>query len=304
MRTTVTFAEFYPVTAAASDVLDIGYDPAEARGVAEEMAAVYEVDLEASPLEAALGTLALRTKTLGDTLLGDRLVRDKLGGTASAVEVVQDWVTRSGLLTPVRRLYTAEAPLPDDYFLAVMTGTKRDELKQRRDGLLGLADTGAAIGRVLLVARDVPLEVGDTPDAWVELATEADIMGREVSPSLVLSGLRLEPLTVAAGPTADNLMVRAAVKTTDLTNFSGERVVVVASNTGRWVANAGHFLRAMQGCTHGKFNNRHDLLAVVTNFPETAADTTLAVSGANMGDMTRQIAASALEFAWHAARST
>lgn len=220
----LTFANFRP---GVDSVYDIG------GGVIREMADAFGHILGDGPKVDTLGQLITAVgplKTLQDNI---GHVQEVLGTENDASNMVRNWVTRTGLLTPVERSFmTAEVPT-DVPELVVITGGVRNWMVRRADVARGLEP----IGRILLVGGNRVMSAAEGPDVAPGM-TEADYLERVVAPTF-------ENATVASVESreASGVMAAAAQAIT----ASGIRNVTVASNAGAWVQNAGQLRRALRG---------------------------------------------------------
>lgn len=225
-----TFESFNP---RQDSVYDIG------GGVVPEMAEVFGHDLSPKPDVENLGELIGKigpAKTLQDNI---GQVQEVLGTGDSAVEIAAGWVERSGLLTPVERHYMHEnIEVPEAFDAAIITGGVRNWMVRRANVLQEAFEAGKQANEILLVGGNRVMNTSEGDDV-AEGMTEADYLEAIVKP--MLSGLGSAALVevVSVDSNVGDEVMQAAADATDA------QKILVASNAGAWVQNAGQFRRAM-----------------------------------------------------------
>lgn len=229
------------------NVYDIGHDSElnkngeNPTGIIPEMAKVFGHELSQAPEEANLGGLIALVgpaKTLQDNIAG---VRESLGKNKSddlAIDMARKWIDRSGLLVPVERSYMNPELViteEDEFSLAVVTGGVRNWI-ERRAARLSVAIGKVSIGRVLLVGGNRAMKSAEGPGVKDGM-TEAEYMETNLKPRFNEAGVSVDVMAVESG-VGDEVM-RAAASEIDPTSK-----ILVASNAGAWVQNAGQFRRA------------------------------------------------------------
>jgi len=233
-------------------VLEIG------GGVVPEMAQAFGYELPDTPDVDNLGGLIAAVGPAKELQENIGLVQEKLGTDNDAVGIATDWVERTGLLLPVSRSYMdaeTDAELRN-YDVAVITGGVRNWMMRRAERLL--PDLGG-VSRVALVAGNRPMKTAEGPDVE-EGMTEAEYMGSVISNVLAGSGVDVELVPVES-QVGDEIMDVAAERIDATEN------VLVSSNAGAWVQNAGQLRRALRSMHDGFDETGNQLFVVSDYFP-------------------------------------
>lgn len=231
----LTFANFQP---GVHDVYDIG------DGVIEEMSVafghVFEEKADVDTLGQLIGAVG-SAKTLQDNITH---VQEILGD--NAVEIARDWVTRSGLLTPVERSFmTAEAPTEAPE-VVVVTGGVRNWMMRRAE----LALTFEPPSVVLLAGGNRIMKETEGPDVTAGM-TEFDYLKEVVKPMFKDARARAMEVDSRIGSG-----VMAA--TAHAIGIKGIHTVMVASNAGVGMQNAGQLRYAMRRKSKYSYGPEYD----------------------------------------------
>ncbi len=228
MKRQVTFETFNPRT---ESVYEIG------NGVMREMAEAFEYELTATPDVDNLGGLIGAVGPAKELQENIGRVQEELGTDNGAVDIARDWVERSGLLAPVARSYMApeQGIATQNFDLAVISGGVRNWMLRRAERLVPELDK---VGRVLLVAGNRTMKTTEGPDVE-EGMTEADYMDGVVRSLLTEAGVEVEMVRVDSG--SGNEVMETAAE-----HIGSDESVLVASNAGAWVQNAGQLRRAIR----------------------------------------------------------
>ena len=229
----VNFANFNP---AEHSVYDVG------EGVIREMAGAFGYELTAEPDVDNLGDLIGAVgpaKTLQDNI---EKVQARLGTDQDAVNIARDWVERSGLLTPVERSFmNPELEVLKDIDVAVITGGVANWMHRRADALIQRINRdGTQIGKVILAAGNRKMPDSERDDVMGG-ETEYIYMGDIIKPKLGKAGVIVSSVIGAdsgVGGDVAEAFVEYGIS-------SKARNVLVVSNAGAWVQNAGQIKRAM-----------------------------------------------------------
>lgn len=244
----LTFANFRP---GVDNVYDIG------GGVIREMADAFGHVLEHKPNVGTLGQLITAVgplKTLQDNI---GHVQEVLRNEVDPIKTARNWVTRTGLLTPVERSFMTAEVLTDVPELVVVTGGVRNWMARRADVARRLEPTNG----VLLVGGNRIMSAAEGSDVTPGM-TEADYLERVVAPTF-------ENVTIASVESREASGVMAAAA--HAIKISGAHKVTVASNAGAWVQNAGQVRYALRGNTFS-YDQKYDadgteLFVVSDGFP-------------------------------------
>ncbi len=233
-------------------VLDIG------GGVVPEMARAFDVELATYPRADQLGELIAAVGPAKELQENIGRIQETLGTDNDAVGIAQDWVERSGLLLPVSRSYMNAKPEAglQNFDLAVVTGGVRNWMMRRASRLVPELDR---VDEVLLVAGNRAMKTTEGPDVE-EGMTEADYMGSVVRGLLADSGVEVELVRVDSG-IGDEVMDAAAE------HIDASQSVLISSNAGAWVQNAGQLRRAVRSLHRGFDEDGSQLFVVSDSFP-------------------------------------
>lgn len=286
----LTFANFNLF----NNVYDIG------DGVLHEMANVTGHELAPAPDVDNLGGLISAIGPAKELQANISHVQEILGTDQDAIEIARDWVTRTGLLTPVERFFPSNPYKAGDCELgiAVVTGGVRNWMARRAIRLAQLSGGADPLETTFLVAGNRVMKPAEGADVR-EGMTEADYMEAVIQPQLSNIGLDSEVIRVDSG-VGDDVMRAAAVAVSgryDLHDPS--KGVFLVSNAGAWVQNSGQFRRALRQITPN-FDARSSQLAVASDsfkLGETGAEPTS--THQNPFTALGQIARNAQELARH-----
>ncbi len=249
MSEQITFKSFNPE---AHSVYEIG------TGVVPEMARVFNHELSEEPDVQNLGNLigtVGQSKELQENIAG---VQEKIGTNDDPVTIARGWVERSGLLLPVDRSYMNSETVSGEAAIdvALVTGGVRNWMQRRAQRL---ANESGAVSDVLLVAgnREMKPQEGDDVEAGM---TEADYFNNVIRGILEDAGVRVELVRVNSS-IGDEVMAVAA------NHIGSKDSVLVASNAGAWVQNAGQARRALQARHDGFDANGENLYVISDTFP-------------------------------------
>lgn len=225
MSKEITFANFDMTNAWAVDVYSIGTSHG-GLGVVPEVATAFGFDLDQEPDATNLGELI---KTVApDKMLRNNIARFHEVVGPNALETARRWVESSGLLLPVERSFqTPEVAIPEHIDVAVITGGVRNWMIRRTLVLDKLAEDHT-IGMTILGAG----------------LAEADYMQNAVEPALKEAGFATELVRVES-TVGDEVMDGVADAIGAHVGSLADKAVLVVSNAGAWVQNAGQLRRAM-----------------------------------------------------------
>ncbi len=284
MSERLTFKDFSPTNHSVYEIGD---------GVVPEMAEVFVHDLTSRPNVENLGELIGAigpAKELQDNI---GRVQEVLGTEQDAVGVARNWAERSGLLVPVDRSYMnpeASTSDADKFSVAVITGGVRNWMQRRADRLI---DTDRnMVSDALLVAGRREMREAEGPDVEAGM-TEVDYMDSVVRGALEQAGLRVE--IVRADSIVGDKVMDAAAK-----EVGKDDTVLVASNAGAWVQNAGQLRRAMTRI-YPKADQDGDQLYVVSDSFELGTGQEPTTTHQNPFSALGQIARNAQELRRHQA---
>lgn len=251
----VTFSDFSPLHQRPEDIYLLGASAdGKKPGVIPEMSSSFSHALAEQPTVRNLGGLIRAVGPAKELQLNIGAVQAKLGTSDSVLDIARGWSTRTDLLSPVERSYM-DAALPflppeneaastQKRTIAVATGGIRNWMVRRATVISGLARS-RDIDRVLLAAGNREMQLEEGPDVVAGM-TEADYMEAVVSPQLGKIGLRTEVLRVESGAGDDVMRATARAIDEKVDDLAVARIVL-ASNAGAWVQNAGQLRRAMLG---------------------------------------------------------
>lgn len=246
-------------------------------GVLHEMAASTGHELTAEPDADNLGGLISAIGPAKELQANIGRVQEVLGTDQDALELAREWVSRTGLLSPVERFFPDDRLLVNStgYEVAVITGGVRNWMARRAIRLAQLSGSQEFIGTTLLVAGNRVMKTAEGPDV-TEGMTEADYLDAVVKPQLGNIGLHSEVIRVDS-VVGDDVMRAAAEAAAERNDLSDEgNSVAIVSNAGAWVQNAGQFRRAMQSLVPVFDATSAQLLVVSDGFKlgETGAEPT------------------------------
>ena len=258
MSELLTFANFSPLREGANAIYDIG-KTIEGSGVITEMAKVFGHELTELPTAENLGKLIAAVgpaKELQQNIDG---VQEVLGTSQDAIGIARDWVERSGLLVPVERTFAGADTTPRvQYDLSIITGGVRNWMHRRAELLEQIPSW-----HVLLIAGNRPMKSAEGPDVE-EGMTEQDYMREVIAPRMIGKGM-LTDLVEVASSVGNEVMAEGARSIADIVNMQDETVsVIVASNAGAWVQNAGQMRRAIRAI-NPDFDAQGDQLCVASD---------------------------------------
>ncbi|MCA9331341.1 hypothetical protein KC968_00195 [Candidatus Saccharibacteria bacterium] len=245
----ITFEKFNPSTDSVYSIGD---------GVISEMSEAFGHDLTIVPDVDNIGQLIGAVGPAKELQENIGLVQEKLGTSRNSVEIATDWVDRSGLLLPVARSYMDVEIDADEYNFdtAVITGGVRNWMMRRAERLMPELDR---VGRVALVAGNRLMKTTEGSDVQ-EGMTEADFMESVVGGLLSQAGVEVEVVHVDSG-VGDEVM-NAVAKHIDASDS-----ILIASNAGAWVQNAGQLRRAVRSLHQGFDDDCSQLYVVSDSFP-------------------------------------
>lgn len=258
MSELLTFVNYTPLRDSMESIYDIGKTTGSS-GVIPEMAKAFGYELSDLPNTDNLGELIAAVgpaKELQQNIDG---VREALGTSQDAVEIARDWVERSGLLVPVERTFASGDTAPRvRYDLSIVTGGVRNWMHRRVDLLEQISSE-----RAVLIAGNRTMKPAEGPDVD-EGMTEQDYMREVIAPRLIGRGV-LTDLVEVGSTVGNEVMSEGARKVADMVDLQDEtNSVIVASNAGAWVQNAGQMRRALQ-TVHPAFDRRGDQLSVASD---------------------------------------
>lgn len=227
-------------------------------GVIKDMAIVFDHELTQEPDVDNLGQLITAVGPAKELQENIGRVQEKLGTDAGASDIARDWVERSGLLLPISRSYISSETDAElrNFDVAVISGGVRNWMQRRAKRLLPETNR---VGRALLVAGNRQMKEVEGADVR-EGMTEADYMDGVVRSLLTDAGVEVEMVRVDSG-SGNEVMGAAAERIGSVEN------VLVASNAGAWVQNAGQLRRAVRN-VHPRFDeNGNQLFVVSDSFP-------------------------------------
>lgn len=252
----VNFANFNP---AEHSVYEIGGD------VIPQIAEVFGHNLTTEPDEDNLGQLIGAVgpkKELQENI--DKAV-GRIGDSDDATELARSWVEKSGLLLPVERSFTdPDLDMPIGFESVIITGGVANWMHRRAEKINDYVDSSRVMFEgVTLVAGFRPMKEAERADV-IDGYTEADYMEEVIAKKLVSSGIAVKNVINVDSQVGDDV-AEAAVEygmTKDTKN------VLVVSNAGAWVQNAGQIGRAMKRRLQLHENIADDQLFVVSDgFP-------------------------------------
>ncbi len=245
----ITFEKFNPSTDSVYSIGD---------GVISEMSEAFGHDLTIVPDVDNIGQLIGAVGPAKELQENIGLVQEKLGTSRNSVEIATDWVDRSGLLLPVARSYMDVEIDADEYNfdIAVITGGVRNWMIRRAERLMPELDR---VGRVALVAGNRLMKTTEGSDVQ-EGMTEADFMESVVGGLLSQAGVEVEVVRVDSG-VGDEVMNAVAE------HIDASDSILIASNAGAWVQNAGQLRRAARSLHQGFDDDSSQLFVVSDSFP-------------------------------------
>lgn len=248
MSETLAFKEFSPTK---HNVYEIG------DGVVPEMALAFDCELAEEPTVDGLRSLIGAIGPAKELQQNIEQAQQALGTDEDATTLARGWAERSGLLVPVDRSYMnpeTSIGVVNKFSAAVITGGVRNWMRRRAERLIS-ADRNV-VSDVLLVAGSREMREAEGPDVEAGM-TEADYMDSVVRSLLDQAGLRVELVRVDS-MVGDEVMDAAAKE------MGRDDSVLVASNAGAWVQNAGQLRRAMTRI-YPKADQEGDQLYVVSD---------------------------------------
>lgn len=258
MTETLTFANYSPLIHGSDTIYEIGKTP-DGNGVIPEMAKAFGHDLTDVPTVDNLGELIAVVGPAKELQLNIEGVQEALGTSQNAVAIARDWVERSGLLNPVERTFASGHTTPRvQYDLSIITGGVRNWMHRRAELLEQIPSERAVLISGSRAMK--PAEGDDVEDGM----TEQDYMREVIAPRLIGRGMLID--LVEVGSTVGNeVMSEGARKVANMVDLQDWITsVIVASNAGAWVQNAGQMRRALQKI-HPAFDRRGDQLSVASD---------------------------------------
>lgn len=240
----LTFANYSPLEHGPSGIYRIGANPEHELGVVQEMAEAFGHELSDVPEEANLGNLIGLVGPHKELQNNISHVKEVLGEGEEALHTAQDWIERTGLMVPAERSYMGGDTGPQMHHgLAVITGGVRNWMYRRAE--LAINRLPGWGWDVRLIAGNRKMSTAEGPDVS-EGMTEAGYMRDVVIPKFPSTGFDTHLTEVESG-VGDVVMAAGAAslaETVDLTDQGLSMILV--SNAGTWVQNAGQFRRAIR----------------------------------------------------------
>jgi len=249
MTEVLTFDSYSPAEHTLSDLYLIGATEEHPKGVAQEMAETFGVELappSASREEITAGFASLRDEVGKSKNLQQNIasVQEKLGTDSDAIGITRDWITRSGLMTPVDRKYitgqsTSGQPfqaliLPDQvYNWSVRMGEKAVELSKNH-----------SVGKVVLAGSDVGVNVPIGP-RMVKMLSSQYVETIHKPWLRDDRGLNDVETVLVSSTVGDEVMDATAEYLADQVDLKTANIGVV-SVAGAWMQRAGQFRRAVR----------------------------------------------------------
>ncbi len=243
----------YDLTRPHENIYEIG------SGVVPEIAQAFGHTLATQQYEQDLGELIGVVGPAKELQENIGLVQERLGKDNRAVDIARGWVERSGLLTAVDRPYLHAGELPETYEIAVITGGVRNWMQRRANVLDNVSD--ANVNKVLLAAGNRTMKPVEGEDVE-EGMTEADYMENVIAQPMADKGYGVDMLRVDSA--IGNEVALAVAEY--LGRLAGAKLLVL-TNAGNWVQNAGQLRRAIRKEDSAFDEHGNQLFVVSDTFP-------------------------------------
>ncbi len=259
MAETIRFDTYDILKDGAAGIYNIGATADNKQGVIPEIAAAFGHTLTAKPTPDNLAALVGKVGSAKELQRNIPTVQKVLGTTEDALTIARGWVERSGLMVPVDRSFLTPETIDENPVEAVlMSGGVRNWMMRRAQIIKNLD-----IETIFLFSSDRVMSEAEGEDVKAGMH-EREYMGKVIVPLLSHDNTYVSHIYTKMTD-GDSVASKGAHVTDLILGLNPAKYgIVVASNAGAWLQNAGQIRRGFRAL-NPQFDKNGQQLHVVTD---------------------------------------